>query len=230
MSLSYLHTSSRHTILPHSQHSFSSGQSYLPKGSIAPRFHVVLAQEDDYGECDESLQSYNSNFDQSTSLAHSLHNANEILWKSLNEFRRNKSSISLGAGGGRYTLQVGRETRIEVRLREDAPMVHISAVVYSVTQVGKIPPSILRRGGRYSMLMTMMQFNSELSQTSCGGRMIVCNGQFLFFQDVPIAALKEADMLHRKLEEFLLKAVEIRLLFDRCYRRSQQLGHPKAQY
>lgn len=65
------------------------------------------------------------------------------------------------------------------------------------------------------MLMTMMRFNSKLTQTACGGQIFACNDQFLFFQDVPISVLKETGMLHRRLEEFILKTVEISRGFDR---------------
>jgi hypothetical protein len=105
-------------------------------------------------------------------------------------------------------------------------MVHLSAVVHSMTQHGKIPSTILRKGGGYSTLMTMMRFNSELSQTPCGGRIFACSDQFLFFRDVPIAALKETGVLHRRLDEFILKTVEISRGFDRGNRGPQQFGAP----
>lgn len=229
MSLRSLHTSSTHAISPDSQDTCGRHQSYVPRGSTGP-LSRVLVPEDDYGECDVSLQSYNCYFDPCAMLTHSLHNLNELLWKSLDEFRRNKSLVSLGADGGVYALQAGRETRIEVRMREDAQMVHISAVVHSVTQLGNKTSNNVGRGGAYSMLMTIMRFNSKLSETSSGGRIFACNDQVLFFQDVPIAVLKENGMLHRKLEEFILKTVEISRGFDRNTTEDHNsLCHRKAQ-
>ena len=94
-------------------------------------------------------------------------------------------------------------------------MVHLSAVVHVATEIGEMPSKKTRtRSGRYLLLMTMMRYNSQLSRTVCSGRILACNGQFLFFQDMPISVLKETDMMRRKLDDFVLKTVEIRRGFQ----------------
>ena len=210
----YSHSSSMPTTSQGSQYTCNRHQSCEPKESTAPQSR---GQEDDYGEGDVSLQSYNCDFDVPACLTHSLHNANELLGKSLSDFRSTENSpITLDAGGGVYALQVGRETRIEVRMREDTQMVQLSVVVHCAKQIGDMPTITRRReSGGYLLLMAMMRYNSQLSRTAYCGRILACNGQFLFFQDMPISVLNETGMLHRKLDEFILKTVEIRYGFDR---------------
>jgi hypothetical protein len=95
-------------------------------------------------------------------------------------------------------------------------MVHLSAVVHNGTQISEMPSNKRRRGsGGYLLLMAMMRYNSQLSRTACGARILACNGKFLFFQDMPVSVLNETGMMHRKLDEFILKTVEIRRGFDR---------------
>lgn len=204
-----------HTTSPDSHATRSGQNSCEPKQSTAPRSRV---QEDEYGERDASLQSYTTDVDPSSALTHILHNANQLLWILIRDFQSKKSNpITLSFGGGVYTLRAGRETRIQVQMREDTQMVHLSAVVHNETHpISEIPSNKKRRGsGGYTLLMTMMRYNSELSRTSCGARILACNGQFVLFQDLPASVLNETGMLPRELDEFIMKTVEIARGFDR---------------
>ncbi len=154
MPLRYLHTLLKPTTSHNPRYICNRHQSCKPK-SAAPQSR---GQEDDYSECDVSLQwCYNCDFDSSASLTLRPHNTNELLWKSLSNFQSKENSpISLSEDGGVCALQAGSETRIEVRIYEDAQMVHLSAVVHIVTK---------------------MRYNSQLRQTACN--------QLQFFQDMP---------------------------------------------
>jgi hypothetical protein len=96
-------------------------------------------------------------------------------------------------------------------MQENTQLVHLSAVVHVATKIGHMPSNKKRaQSGCYMLLMTMMRGHSQLSQTVCSGRILACNGQFLFLQDMPMMVLKEAGMLQGKLDDFVLKTVKIR--------------------
>ena len=174
---------------------------------------LTARREDDYGESDASLHGYNCELDSSALLNCSLQTADELLSDSLKNFRKAGISIS-PIESGVYAFQAGRGTSIGVRIRGDVGMVQISAVVHEAT-LGNAPSNQTKRRSAYSLLMTMMRLNSQLSRTSCGGRICVCDGRFLFFQDCPMSILNGNETLQRKLDGFILKTVEISRGFDR---------------
>ena len=189
---------------------YSGRNTCLPKASSPT---LTAGQEDDYGECDATLQSYNCDSVSSLPTDDILQSALGLLNKSLKNLRTKENRISLVEGGGAYVYQPGPETRIEVRIRGDVPMVHMSVVVYRARH-GDVSSTTARKVGGYSSLMTMMRLNSLLSRTSCGGRICTYDGQFLFFQDLPVSILNENGLLHRKLDEFKVKTAEIQYGFN----------------
>jgi hypothetical protein len=212
MALIFSQTPFNHVVSQNSQPSTDTGscKSYLPNATAAP---LTARREDDYGESDASLHGYNCELDSSSFLNCSLQTVDELLSYSLKSYRKAGISIS-PIESGVYVFQAGRETSIGVRIREDVGMVQLSAVVHE-TKLGNAPSNKTRRRSGYSLLMTMMRLNAQLSRTSCGGRICVCDGRFLFFQDFPISILNGNDSLRRKLDGFILETVEISRGFDR---------------
>ena len=211
MALIFSQTTFNHVVSQNSQPSTGNGcKSYLLNATATP---LTAQREDDYGESDASLHGYNCELESSALLNCSLQTADELLSESLENFRNAGIAIS-PIESGVYAFQAGRGTSIGVRIRGDVGMVQISAVVHEA-KLGNAPSNQTRRRSGYSLLMTMMRLNSQLSRTSCGGRICVCDGRFLFFQDFPISILNGNDSLRRKLDGFILKTVEIRRSFDR---------------
>ena len=208
MDLMHSQTSFKYTNIPDSP--LRRGcKSRLSKEALTP----AAGREDDYGESDSSLQSYNCAMGSSALCSCSLQTANELLCHSLKDFRTERNQISQ-VEGGVYAFQAGRETRVNVSIRDDVCMVQVSAVVHGA-KVSEVSCSKTRRGRGHLLLMTMMRLNSRLSRSSCGGRICACDGQFLFFQDFPISILDGSDILQRKLDEFVMKTVAISRCFDR---------------
>ena len=211
MALIFSQTPFNHVDFQNSQLNTGNGcQSYLPKATATP---LTARREDDYGESEASLHGYNCELESPSFLNCSLQAADELLSESLRTFRNARIAIS-PIECGVYAFQAGREISIGVRIREDVGMVQISAVVHEA-KLGNAPSNKTRRRSGYSLLMTMMRLNSQLSRTSCGGRICVCDGRFLFFQDCPMSILNGNETLQRKLDEFILKTVEISRGFDR---------------
>jgi hypothetical protein len=93
MSLSYLHTSYTDTMSPDLQYTREGHHLCEPEKRSAQN---TRQQEDDYSERDVSLQSYNCDFHvPGCILAHSLHNAKELLRKSFSDFRSKWKARSL---------------------------------------------------------------------------------------------------------------------------------------
>ena len=181
MALIFSQTTFNHVVSQNSQLNTGNGcKSYLPNATAAP---LTARREDDYGESDASLHGYNCELDSSALLNCSLQTADELLSDSLKNFRKAGISIS-PIESGVYAFQAGRGTSIGVRIRGDVGMVQISAVVHEET-LGNAPSNQTRRRSGYSLLMTMMRLNSQLSRTSCGGRICVRDGRFLFFPRLP---------------------------------------------
>lgn len=180
---------------------------------------LKFAIEDNRGECYEILQSYNCNLYSSTLLTCSINNANADVGKRPNDSRNGatlKSLVDVGA----YALQGHRDWRIKVQIRDDALSVQMSVIVHEVN-FGDVSSKTGRRGCDYSLFMTMMRVNSLLSHESCGGRICAFGGQFVFFQDLPISILDDVGRMQRMLDDFIVKTVEIRRLFDRTSRQKR---------
>lgn len=180
---------------------------------------LEYALENDRGECYEILQSYDCNLDSPTLLTCSLNKANAALWKRLNDSRNvvtPKSLVEVGA----YALQADGDRRIKVQIRDDVLSVQMSAVVHGVKS-GEMSSTTGRQECGYSLLMTMMRMNSLLCHESCGGRICAFDGQFVFFQDLPISILDDVARMQRMLDEFILKTVDISLRFDRTTREKR---------
>lgn len=207
---SYQETPSKHTNPLDSKQSLSSRCKSCV--SEAPAATLKYALEDDCGECYEIIQRYDCDLDSSTLFTCSLNNANEDLWKRLND-----SLIEAGA----YALQAGRDRSIKVQIRDDVLSVQMSAIVHGV-KFGGMSSTTGRRECVYSLLMTMMRMNSLLCHESCGGRICAFDGQFVFFQDLPISILEDVGRMQRMLDEFILKTVEISRRFDCATREKRE--------
>ena len=201
MALIFSQTPMKRMTLPDSQLGTGSGRSksHSLKAAPPPR---TARREGKYCESDSSLQSYNCELGSSVLPVCSLQTANELLCKSLKDFRNVDNSIS-PVDCGVYTFQTGRETSIDVRIREDVGKVQFSASLHATT-LSDVPSDKTRRRSGYSLRMTMVRLNSQLSQASCGGRIFACDGRFVFFQDFPISILNQNDTLHRELDQFIL--------------------------
>ena len=177
---------------------------------------------DDYGECDVSLASYKSD---SASLhrALSLEEANELLCESLKKyplFTKSQTTEGMMAGScpplKSYNFTAGHDLRIKVEIQIDVQKILFSTVVHKLKQPhASSPPQ--SRG--YSLLTKMMKYNAILGQINGGGRVVnTSEGSFLFFRDVDIGAFcagtRGCGKLSEVFEDFLLKAMEIRLDFD----------------
>lgn len=175
--------------------------------------------EDDYGESDLSLVCYKRDFD-SPPCTLSLDEANELLYENLKEyvpFTINQT-IDLMVGfcppPKRFTFTVGHNLRVKVQIRMDVQRILFSTVVLELEhqQRDRLPP---RRMWSYSLLTKIMKFNAILGRTTRGGRVVSTHeGKCVFFQDVGMSTLhgtKRCGKLSDMIEDFLLKAMEIRL-------------------
>ena len=205
MTLSSLQTSTTHMKPPDSNQKPASINHLCFLKSLAGTLTVDPA--DDYLKFDASLQRYKSDADPLTLITYSLHHAIELLM----DFETKEHQTPRI----RTSFTAGRRTKIDVRVRDDTDMVQISTVVHKVEQGDILSTKKNRKKSRYSLLMTMMRFNSLFSQIPFGGRICACNdGQFILFQDLPLSILNEHGMLQSKLDDFIIRTVEVRLGFD----------------
>jgi hypothetical protein len=186
---------------------------------------------DDFGECDYSLASYKSDFE-SSPAALSPEEANELLYESLKEYPPFTNQIMEHMIGGScspresYTFTAGHDLMIKVQIRNDVQGILFSTVVHKLDYQQDLSPR--RRsskagrngsqGSYYALLTKMMKCNALLGRTTGGGRVVSAGeGSFVFFQDVDMGVLYDAKRgkLQIMLEDFLLKAMEIRRDFDR---------------
>ena len=59
----------------------------------------------------------------------------------------------------------------------------------------------------------MVQISTVVHKVEQGD--IACNdGKFIFFEDLPLSILNEHEMLQSKLDEYIIRTVEVRLGFD----------------
>ena len=205
MTLSYLRTSTTHTKLPDSnQKTDSRNHSCFLKSSATT---LTVDPENEYLKFDASLQRYKCDVDPLISVMNILHHAIELI----TNFQSNEHPTPLI----RTSFTAGRRTKIDMRVRDDTDMVQISTVVHKVERGEILSNKKHRKKSRYLLLMTMMRFNSLLSQIPFGGRICACNdGQFIFFQDLPVSILNKNGMLQNKLDDFIITTVEVRLGFD----------------
>ena len=180
---------------------------------------------DDYGECDLSLVSYKSNVDSSL-VALSLEEANELLYESLKEyppFTKNQTSIENMIGVScppreSYTFTAGHDLVVKVQIQVDVQRILFSTVVHKKLEYRQDQSQPTRRN--YTLMTKMMKYNALLGGTTAAGRVVpTCEGSFVFFQDVDMYALHGTTARRCKLSamlvDFLLTAMEIRRDFDR---------------
>jgi hypothetical protein len=181
---------------------------------------------DDYGECDLSLTSYNSDV-HSSLVALSLEEATELLYESLKEYPPFTTQIHFEhmIGGScppreSYTFTAGNDLIVKVHIRMDVQRILFSTVVHMhERQQDQSPPT--RRS--YTLMTKMMKYNALLGRTMGRGRVVpTCGGSFVFFQDVDMGNLYGTTTSRRSklsdstlIEDFLLTAMEIRRDFGR---------------
>ena len=166
-------------------------------------------QEDDYGECDVSLQGYKNQFD---SLNVSFSSANDLLSEVLKTFQIQPNQAAIDREEkGVHSFQVGNERTLQLRIREDVQMVQISTVIHYETKNDR--PSCTPRGRQF---MAMMRLNSILARNEFGGRICYCSGRYIFIQDFPLACMVNGNgMLKQKLENIILQSVQLARSFPK---------------
>jgi hypothetical protein len=69
-------------------------------------------------------------------------------------------------------------------------------------------------GHQYKLLTTMMRFNTELDRIGHSGQISSLDGRFIYFRHVGVHALREENNFHSLLENFIIKAYEMKRDFD----------------
>ena len=182
---------------------------------------------DDYSECDLSLRSYRSSnpgIDETFGL--SQQGAKEMLRERLCACALSSGDLHVANDGNCTFVAGGDDHTIDISIRDDAKAMVISTVV----QKGKHDYKIQRQSGAsYSLMTKMMKHNALLSQAATGrGKPDACHvcvysGTFILFSNIRISVLTSNLKLELVLDDFIMKAAQIRADFANT-RRSQRRG------